>query len=267
MRGGVRRCLTHAYERARVRGADGTALRFVCASTVPSPHSHGLAHTDGSVLVYSTCTHPAVYADRRTRVSPRRTCDTSAPRRACARSCVCAGVTASAPTRASTSRRRRASRESARRRSPRRRPSTRTSARGTPRESRGFPRYAPLLARRAPRRTALGRSPTHARPLCAAAPPMSLCVRARECSYAYKGLCGMIAVGCTPVLECHRALSASKLIDVQRTHASNFSTLYVHIDPYRRLHRARQCVWVWVWVCVCVFVCVLSPRVYLARRP
>jgi hypothetical protein len=66
---------------------------------------------------------------------------------------------------------------SARRRSSRRRPSTRTSARGTPLPSRACSRYAPLPARRAPQRTALGRSPTHARPLCAAAPPMCLCVR------------------------------------------------------------------------------------------
>ncbi len=57
---------------------------------------------------------------------------------------------------------------SARRRSSRRRPSTRTSARGTPPPSRRCPTYAPLSARRAPRRTALGRSPTHARPVCAA---------------------------------------------------------------------------------------------------
>jgi len=75
---------------------------------------------------------------------------------------------------------------SARRRSTRRRPSTRTSARGTPPPSRRCTGYAPLSARRTPRRTALGRSPTHARPLCAAAPPMRARARACACSYAYK---------------------------------------------------------------------------------
>jgi hypothetical protein len=153
-------------------------LRFVCASTVPSPHSHGLTHTDGSVFIYIPYTRPAVYADRRTRISLRRTCATFAPRRACVRAVVCvrgrARIRANAceqftppPSVAF----------SARRRSTRRRPSTRTSARGTPPPSRRCPRYAPLPARRAPRRTALGRSPTHARPLRAAAPPM--CARAR----------------------------------------------------------------------------------------
>jgi hypothetical protein len=43
--------------------------------------------------------------------------------------------------------------------------------------------------------------------------------RACACSYAYKGVRGWTADGHTPVLECHRAPSASKLIDVQRTHA------------------------------------------------
>ena len=48
-----------------------------------------------------------------------------------------------------------------------------------------------------------------------------VCVRARACacSYVYKGVCGWTADGYPPVLECHRAPSASKVIDVQRTHA------------------------------------------------
>jgi hypothetical protein len=218
----VYRCLAHAYQRARVRGADGTALRFVRASAVPSPHSIGPTHRDGSVFIYSTYTRPALDAYRRTRVLSRRRCATYAPRRACARALVCvrgrACIRANAcehfPPPLSVV-------FSARRRSTRRRPSTRISARGTPRESRRCTRYAPLPARRAPRRTALGRSPTHARPLCAAAPPMLARARAfaYACSYVYTGVCGWIAVGYTPVVECHRAPSASKLIDVQRTHA------------------------------------------------
>jgi hypothetical protein len=71
---------------------------------------------------------------------------------------------------------------SSRRRFSRRRRSTRTSARGTPHESRILPRYAPLPARRAPRRTALGRSSPHARPLCVMAPPMCVCARTCVCT-------------------------------------------------------------------------------------
>ncbi len=48
-----------------------------------------------------------------------------------------------------------------------------------------------------------------------------VCARACACacSSVYKGVSGWIAVGYTRVLECHRAPSASKVIDVQRTHA------------------------------------------------
>jgi hypothetical protein len=208
MRGCVCRCLSLACQRARVRGADGTALRLVCASAVSSPHSHGLTHTDGSVFIYSTCTHLALYADRLC-MRARYVCVRG---RARIRADACKHF----PPPPSVA-------VSARRRSTRRRPSTRTSARGTPRESRCCSSYAPLPAQRAPRRTALGRSPTHARPVCAAAPPMRAraraCVRACACSYMYKAVCGCIADGYTPVLECHRAPSASKLIDVERTHA------------------------------------------------
>jgi hypothetical protein len=156
----------------------------VCASAVPSPHSHGLTHTDGSVFIYNIshalpCTPIVVRAYRqgghapRTRPGVRHSC-----MRVRARVCAWARPRVRAlpaacehfPPPPSVA-------YSARRCSSQRRPSTRTSARGTPPPSRAYPSYALLSARRALRRTALGRSSTHARPLCAAVPPMFVHVR------------------------------------------------------------------------------------------
>jgi hypothetical protein len=57
------------------------ALRFVCASAVPSPHSHEPAHTDASVFIYIIYTQLALYTDR-LRAYRRGV-------RACARALVC----------------------------------------------------------------------------------------------------------------------------------------------------------------------------------
>jgi hypothetical protein len=199
--------------------AIGMALPFVCGDAFSCPHSHGLTRTDGSVCIYNIYTHPAPCADLCTRVSSRRTCAAYGPRRVvCARARVCVGAPASAPTRASTLRRRRASRS---------RLAGVPVCVGLQREHQrmehrashglvlGMCRFRPA---RAPRRTALGRSSTHARPLCAprgGAADVCAC----GCSYAYKGVCGRIAHGYAHVLECHRAPSTSRPIDVQRTHA------------------------------------------------
>ncbi len=86
----VYRCLSLACQRARVRGADGTALRFVCASTVPSPHSRGPTHRMDrySYTVYAHAlprTPIVVRAYRRGGHAPRtRPCV-----RACVRALVC----------------------------------------------------------------------------------------------------------------------------------------------------------------------------------
>jgi hypothetical protein len=126
-------------------------LRFVSASTVPSPPSHGPTRTDGSVLVYSIYTHPALCADRRTRVSleadMRHVHAQACVIRACGRALVC--VRGRARIRANACEHFTPPPSvvfSARRRSGSRRPSTRTSARGTPCESRRWTRYAPLPA-------------------------------------------------------------------------------------------------------------------------
>jgi hypothetical protein len=196
MRGGVCRCLAHACQRARVRGL--TVRR--CASCVrvrfASPHSRGLTRMMGRysyTYLYTAYTHAlpctpiVVRAYRRGGDAPRTRPGVSVR----ARSCVCAACEHFPPPPSVGNSARAALPAacehfpppsiafSARRRSTRRRPSPRTSARGTPRESRASSRYAPLPARRTPRRTALGRLPTHARPLCAAAPPMSPLARAR----------------------------------------------------------------------------------------
>ena len=156
--------------------ADGTALRCVCASALSSP-SHGLTHGWIGIDIHSIPTPCPVRRSLHARIAEADMRDVRSEAcviRACGRALVCvrgrARIRANAcehfPPPLSVV-------FSARRRSTRRRPSKRISARGTPCESRRWTRYAPLPARRAPRRTALGRSPTHARPLCAAAPPMS----------------------------------------------------------------------------------------------
>jgi hypothetical protein len=89
MRGGRVSVPRPCIPTCRCARADGTDLRFVCASAVPSPHSLGLTRTSRSEFRYNMYTHPGVYANRRARVSPRRTCATYAPRRACARALVC----------------------------------------------------------------------------------------------------------------------------------------------------------------------------------
>jgi hypothetical protein len=90
MRGGVCRCLTHACQRARRRGADGTALPFrVCEYGSLSSQPWTDTHRWVSIYIHYTHTHPAVYAYRRTRVPPRRICATYATRRACGRALVC----------------------------------------------------------------------------------------------------------------------------------------------------------------------------------
>jgi hypothetical protein len=218
----VYRCLAHAYQRARVRGADGTALPSLCASAVPCPHSHGPTRMMDrySYTVHAhtlPCTPIVVRAYRRGGHAPR----TRPGARACARSCVCAGAPASAPTRASTFRPPLSVAFSARRRSTRRRPSTRTSARGTPRESRPCSRYAPLPARRAHRGGLRSVGHRRMRGRCTRRRRRCVCAHACACacSYAYKDVCGWIAVGYTHALECHRAPSTSRLLDFQHTHA------------------------------------------------
>ncbi len=128
--------------------ADGTALRFVCASAVSSP-SHGLTRMDGSVLIHIPYQHLALSAYRSTRVSPRRACAAYAPRQACMRARALVSVRGRAPIRASACEHFTLPQSvavSARRRSAPRRPSTRTSTHGTLPPSRRWSRYAPLPA-------------------------------------------------------------------------------------------------------------------------
>jgi hypothetical protein len=149
---------------------------------------------------------------------------------------------------------------SARRRSSRRRRSTRTSARGTPPPSLHCPTYAPLPARRAPRRIALGRSPTHARPLCAAAPPM--CARARVCVCAHVAMCIRVYVDgssmyshlCPSAIELalHSGLPMSNAL----THRPFPRCMYTHIRLLR-LHHAR--------VRVCVGECVYGGALHVCK--
>jgi hypothetical protein len=225
-------CATHARGCVSVRRpciptcpcarADGTALRFVCASAVPSPRSRGLTHTDGSVFIqyiHRSCpVRRSSYAriaeaDMR-RVRAEASVHTRALMcvrgRARIRANACEHLTP--PPSVAVS---------ARRRSAWRRPSTRTSARGTPPPSRQCSRYAPLSARRAHRGGLRSAGRRRMRGRCARRHRRCVCANAcaRACSYVYKGVCGRIADGHTPVLECHRAPSTSRLINVQRTHA------------------------------------------------
>ncbi len=137
-------------------------------------------HTPMDRYLTSVYTHPALYADRRTRVPLRRTCATYAPRRACGRALVC--VRGRARIRA----------DACEHFPPP--PSVALIGSQAFYEASAFnanigkwntARVTTMSdvcaapARRAPRRTALGRSSTHARPLHAAAPPMSPRARVR----------------------------------------------------------------------------------------
>ncbi len=149
---------------------------------------------------------------------------------------------------------------SARRRSPRcspdlprRRSSTRTSARGTPRESRRCPRYAPLSARvHRGGRASVGLR-RGAAVVCSGATDVRARVRACACagSCSCKGVWRWIAHMYTHVLVCHRALSMC-VIHRCHTHTCMFSTtlsgLHVHTYSNRCPHRARAS--------VCVRMCV-----------
>jgi hypothetical protein len=225
LRGCVCRCLAHACQRARVRGADGMAALRACEygslSSQPWTDTHRWVGI-GKQCIHTPClVRLSSYA--RVAEADMRHVHAQGEHAAStrARSCACVGAPASAPTRASTSRFCRASRS---------RRAGFPEGVGLQREHRRVEhrlRHDVVLGMRrsrpgrAPRRTALGRSLTHAQPLCAAAPPMSVRARVRACacSYVYKGVCGWIADGHTRVLECHRAPSTSRLIDVQRSHA------------------------------------------------
>ena len=87
-----------------------------------------------------------------------------------------------------------------------------------------------------------------ARPLRAAALPKCVRACACACSYVYEDVCGWIADGYTPVLECHRAPSTSRPVDVQRTPAQTFSTSCAHIS----VSTPQSCA---ACACVCVDVC------------
>jgi hypothetical protein len=228
------------------------ALRFVCGDAFSCPHSHGLTRTDGSVCIYNIYTHPALYADLCTRVSSRRTCAAYAPRRVvCARARVCVGAPASAPTRASTLSRRRASR---------------SRLAGVPvcvslqREHRrmehrtshglvlGMCRFRPA---RAPRRTALGRSSTHARPLCAVARPMCACAAVAMHIRAYVDGSPMDTHMCSIAIELllHQGLSMSNA----HTHRPCARCTYTQIRLYASIARACAYLSVCARVAVCVY--------------
>jgi hypothetical protein len=215
----VYRCLAHACQRARGRGVDGTALRFVCASAVPSPHSHGPTRMMDrySYTVYAhtlPCTPIVVRAYRRGGRAPRT-------RPACVRALVCvrwrARIRANAcehfpppPSFAFIGSQAFYSASAF---------NANIGAWNTARVT----MLVNVCAASGPARTAAdcARSVADA---CAAvvrggAADFHSRACARACSYAYKGVCGWIADGYTPVLECHRALSTSRLTDVQRTHA------------------------------------------------
>ncbi len=169
----VCRCLTHACQRARVRGL--TVRRCASCVRVRFPLLTAMdRHAGMGRYLYTfhthalPCTPIIVRACRRGGHAPRtrRGVRACVHGRARIRADACEHLTPP-PSVAF----------SARRRSAMRRPSTRTSARGTPRESRRCTGYALLSARRAPRRTARGRSPTHAPSLCAAAMRARACMR------------------------------------------------------------------------------------------
>ncbi len=162
----------------------------------------------GIGIQYSKYKHPVLCADHGTRVSPRRTCATYAPRRACVRALVCvrgrARIRANAcehfPPPPSVV-------FSARRRSTRRRPSTRTSARGTPLPSRACPAYAPLPARA---RTAAdcARSVADACAAVVRGGAADVCARAR--AHAYVAMCIRVYVDGSP-MDTHVRSSAIEL--------------------------------------------------------
>jgi hypothetical protein len=113
MRGGACRCLSLACQRARVRGADGMALRFVCASAA-SLSSQPWTDTHRWIGMYIQYMHTPCRVRRssyaRAAEADMRHARAEARVHTRARSYVCVRAPASAPTRASTSRRRRASR-------------------------------------------------------------------------------------------------------------------------------------------------------------
>ncbi len=159
-------------------------LRFVCESVASAPHSHGLTRTDGSSFVYIPYTHPALYAYRCPRVTPRRTCATYAPRRACMSAGALVCVRGHARIRANACEYFKpppSVEVSARRRSARRRPSTQTSACGTSRERRTCPSYAPLSSPRAHRGGLRSVGRRRMRGRCARRRRRYVCVCAREC--------------------------------------------------------------------------------------
>ncbi len=109
---------------------------------------------------------------------------------------------------------------------------------------------------RALRRTALGRSPTHARPLCSAAPPM----RARARAGAHVAMHIRAYVDGSP-LDTHLCSSAIELPLYPSLSMSNAHThrpfprcMYTCIRMHASIVRANVCVHVYVCVCVCVCV-------------
>jgi hypothetical protein len=187
-------------------------------------------------------------------VAPSRGCATHAPGRACmrARARMCAWAPASAPTRAITSRRRRFSR--------RRLAGVRGSV-GRQREHRRVEHRTSLglvlcmrrfRPARAPRRTALGRSSTHAQPSCAAASPM--CVWPRERLRAHVAIHIRVYVGGSPIYThfCSSAIAPSKSwLSMSNAHMriGLLHSVDTQISTSMSISRARVCVCVRVGVC------------------
>ncbi len=196
------------------------ALRVCEYGFLSSQPWNGTHRWVGIGIQYSKYKHPVLCAYHRTHVPPWRSCATYAPRRACVRALVCvrgrARIRADAcehfPPPPSVA-------FSARRRSTWRRPSKRTSARGTPRKSRTCPTYAPPPART---RTAAdcARSVADAWAVIvrSGAADVFVCARANVAMHirVYKDGSPIDTHMCSSAIE---PPSASKLVDVQRTHA------------------------------------------------
>jgi hypothetical protein len=157
-------------------------------------------HTDGCCL-YTLYTHIPCHSRRSSYARIAEADMRHVRSQACVRvraMCVCVGVPASAPTRASTSRRRQASRS---------RLAGVLLGVGLQREHRRVEHrlrhnVVPGKRRsRSLRRTALGRSSTHARPLCAAVPPMFACVHVAMCIRVYVDGSPMDTHMCSSAIE------------------------------------------------------------------
>jgi hypothetical protein len=219
MRGGVCRCLAPAYTCIYIYMYMHTHVCCPSCVRVRFPLLTAMDRHTGMVRYLTVYTRPALYAHRRTRVSPRRSCATYAPRRACVRAlmCVCVGAPASAPTRASTSRRRRASRS---RRAQAFASASAFNANIGAWNTASVTWLTYVCAASGPARTAADCARSVVDACAAVAHGGAADARAREpacaCSYVDKGVCGWIADGHTHVLACARVPSSSLYIQAYR---------------------------------------------------